>query len=250
MHAAVFADASLLRRFVDAFCDVVSEADFVFAADGIEVRAIDGPSVVFVSARLHATILARYDAPEPLTVGVPLRRLARLLACGDRDGEITLEPTVERLTITVGAPDGRSMSMSLPTVPPSFASFGAAVAPARGVRATLASAEFARTVKDMQGFADVARFTGAGTTLRVEALGHAGTARVTYLSKNKQSVECSADASTVLALRFLSAACRAAPLARAVHIAFGQDTPAAIEFRLANESHVTFYVAPQFAEGA
>lgn len=247
MTTAVFSNASLLRKFIDAFSDVSTEADLTFGPDGIDVAATDRPGVVFARGRIHKRFMHAYEFETPVTVGVNLKRLVGLLSCADRDGEVTLQPSEKEVSVALDAPDGRSMCLNTPAYEPTMGSV-TAIPDFTGLRARLIAPEFARNVKDMQGFADVARFTGTGKTLCVEALGYAGTARVTYIAKKECRIECAERTSTVLTLRFLAYAGRAAALSKYARVAFNQDSPALIEFEVEKFGRVQFFIAPQCVE--
>ena len=78
MFEATLAEASVLKKVLDAIKDLVTEANFDCNTEGISLQAMDTSRVALVSFFLQADGFAEYRCDRPLSLGINLNSLCLL----------------------------------------------------------------------------------------------------------------------------------------------------------------------------
>ena len=90
MFEARFDQGALLQKLIAALGEVIVDANFDADSSGISVQAMDTSHTCLVSAQIKADALAHFRADRPLTLGLNLPNLVKVLKCAGKDDAIAL----------------------------------------------------------------------------------------------------------------------------------------------------------------
>ena len=85
MFEATLTEASILKRVLDAIKDLVTEANFDCNTEGISLQAMDTSRVALVSFFLQAESFEEYRCDRPLSLGINLNSLTKIMKCANSD---------------------------------------------------------------------------------------------------------------------------------------------------------------------
>ena len=85
MFEATLAEASVLKKVLDAIKDLVTEANFDCNTEGISLQAMDTSRVALVSFFLQADGFAEYRCDRSLSLGINLNSLTKIMKCANSD---------------------------------------------------------------------------------------------------------------------------------------------------------------------
>ena len=85
MFEATLADASLLKKVLDAIKDLVTEANFDCNTEGISLQAMDTARVALVSFFLQADGFEEYRCDRSISLGINLNSLTKIMKCANSD---------------------------------------------------------------------------------------------------------------------------------------------------------------------
>ena len=83
MLEAKFEEASLFKRIIDGFKDCVQLVNFQCKEDGIIAQAVDDSRVLLVSLEIGVEAFQEYRCDHPVTLGMDLTSLSKILRCGN-----------------------------------------------------------------------------------------------------------------------------------------------------------------------
>lgn len=91
MLEARLEQAALLKKLLDSIKELVSDANFECAEEGIKLQAMDNSHVALVSVDLTADGFKKYRCDRPMPLGVNLNSLSKVLKCAKDDDQVTLK---------------------------------------------------------------------------------------------------------------------------------------------------------------
>jgi proliferating cell nuclear antigen len=90
MFEAVFAEASIFKKIIDAIKDFVKEINFECTPNGIEINTMDSAHVSLINLVLRSDGFEQFKCDKPYTVGINMEALAKIVKCGLNDDKLTL----------------------------------------------------------------------------------------------------------------------------------------------------------------
>ena len=119
---ATFQSCHLLKQLIDAMKELIIEANFECLEDGIKMNALDMNQVSFLSLHLKREEFKEYSCVRPITWGINLQTLSKILKCLRPDEECSLcVSSDDSLQITFKSENRISeFEMKLPIKPISF----------------------------------------------------------------------------------------------------------------------------------
>ena len=85
-----FGDGGMLKRLVDGVKDLVPEVLMsIKAEEGIKWQEMDSSHVSLVSAQLNPKAFSEFHAPTPLTIGINMSALSKILRCGSKSDDVS-----------------------------------------------------------------------------------------------------------------------------------------------------------------
>ena len=110
MFEARFDQGALLQKLIAALGEVIVDANFDADSSGISVQAMDTSHTCLVSAQIKADALAHFRADRPLTLGLNLPNLVKVLKCAGKDDAIALRAADDAGTLALVCESGDRVS--------------------------------------------------------------------------------------------------------------------------------------------
>lgn len=100
MFEAVLAEASILKKVLDAIKDLVNEANFECNSEGINLQAMDTSHVALVSLYLQSDGFESYRCDRSISLGINIGSLTKIMRCANTDDKVTMRSEDESSTVT------------------------------------------------------------------------------------------------------------------------------------------------------
>jgi len=91
MFEAKVANASLLKKIVEALKDLVTDTNFDCNPNGMGLQAMDSSHVSLVSMHLNPEGFTEYRCDRVLQLGLSLGSMSKILKCAGNDDSIALK---------------------------------------------------------------------------------------------------------------------------------------------------------------
>ncbi|KDQ10907.1 hypothetical protein BOTBODRAFT_177791 [Botryobasidium botryosum FD-172 SS1] len=91
MFEARLAQASILKKVLDALKELVSDVNFECNDEGLNLQAMDNSHVALVSVKLEPSGFLSYRCDRPMPLGTNLVSLTKVLKCAKDDDQVTLK---------------------------------------------------------------------------------------------------------------------------------------------------------------
>ncbi|KAK0552650.1 proliferating cell nuclear antigen [Tilletia horrida] len=90
MLEARLSEAQLLKKVLDAVRDLITDANFDCNEDGIRLQAMDNSHVALTAIELRAEGFQPYRCDRPMSIGVSLANLTKVVKTGGNDDTLTI----------------------------------------------------------------------------------------------------------------------------------------------------------------
>ena len=90
MFEAVLEKASLLKKILDSFRDLVEMANFTCTPEGLFVEAMDSSHVALVSMMLKSGVFQDYRCDNGLQLGIKIETMSKILKCAENNDRLTM----------------------------------------------------------------------------------------------------------------------------------------------------------------
>lgn len=153
--------ARQLRQVAEALKEVVSEVQFECTDTGIIVQAMDSSHVSLVSLRLGSDGFQSYRCEKPMTLGVNVGHLVKILKCAGNDDTVLLaaEDGGDVLRLKLSDPsDNRVSDFAMKLIEIEGDQLGI---PAQEYKASveMVAAEFTKVIRDISSLGDTVQIT-------------------------------------------------------------------------------------------
>lgn len=153
--------ARVLRQVAEALKEVVSEVQFECTDTGVIVQAMDSSHVSLVSLRLGSDGFQSYRCEKPMTLGVNVGHLVKILKCAGNDDTVLLaaEDGGDVLRLKLSDPtDARVSDFAMKLIEIEGDQLGI---PAQEYKASVEmnAAEFTKVVRDISSLGDTVQIT-------------------------------------------------------------------------------------------
>lgn len=252
-----------LKTLVDALKDLVAEGNWHADTDALTLRAMDASHVALCDVRLDAAGFDSYACTEPVTLGVNLVSMGKLMKCKRAGDGVTLEAAAngETLDLSFGPPPDAETAAATTTA--SRATYALklmdidteALGPppdAHAITATLASAEFQRVCKDLASLGDQCALTLDKTGARFVVSGDVADADVRLGTADVRLAFAQDDntltATGGFAVKYLLLFTKATGLASEVTLSLSTGEPVRVSYVVEGVGRVWYYLAPRVGE--
>lgn len=96
MFEAKLAQASLLKKVLEAMKDLVTETNFDCSSSGIALQAMDSSHVSLISLLLRSDGFDKFQCHRPLSLGLNLGSMSKILRCAGNDDSLVLKVAPRR----------------------------------------------------------------------------------------------------------------------------------------------------------
>lgn len=90
MFVARFEECSSFRKIIDSIKDLVKNVNIDVTQKGISIQAMDSCHIALVSLQLRDKAFSQYDCQKPLTLGLAIENVAKILKIAGNDDSLTL----------------------------------------------------------------------------------------------------------------------------------------------------------------
>lgn len=254
MFEARLTQGSLLKKLVDAVKELCSEANWDVNAQGISMQAMDSSHVCLVTFVLNSDGFAHYRCDRPLTLGISMASMSKILKCAGNDDIITMRADDEGDILTlvfesekqdrVSDFQLRLMSIEAEQLGIPEQEFSA--------EAKIPSAEYQRIMRDLASIGDTVCVSATKEGIKFSTTGDIGTANTTL--RQNTTADRQADQTQIIlhdpvaltfSLRYLNNFSKATPLSNSVKVALCKDVPVVVEYPIADMGYIKYYLAPK-----
>jgi len=258
MFEARIAQGQLLKKLIDAIRDLVTDTNLDVASSGVSLQAMDSSHVSLVALLLRADGFDHYRCDRPLSLGVNLASLTKVLKCADNSDVITLkaEDSADTLTLMfesqnqdrISEFDVKLMDIDAEHLGIPETDYHAVV--------KMSAAEFQRIIRDLGTIGDTVQISATKEAVKFSVVGDIGGGSVT-VRHSSGSADKEEEMTVIIieepvqltfALRYLNLFTKATPLSPAVTLSLSPDVPLVVEYKIAEMGNVRFYLAPKIEE--
>ncbi len=101
MFEARLTEGVVLKKIVDAIKDLVSDVNIDVAPTGITLQAMDSSHVALVALLLSVDGFEKFRCDKPLTLGLNIGNLAKVMKLGENDDTIILKADEDPSHLTI-----------------------------------------------------------------------------------------------------------------------------------------------------
>ena len=239
---ATFQSCNLLKQLIDAMKELIVEANFECLEDGIHLNALDTNQVSFLCLHLKREEFQEYSCSRPITLGINLQTLSKILKCLRPDEECSLCVSSEKddsLQITFESEDRISeFEMNLVDIMEDKLVVPETKYPCE---CQLPVSEFQKMCKDLSSLGDTCIVRMNSEKLELELQGLAGTGMIKTIPS---VLQCTKPCELSFALRYLNKFTKASSLTENVTIGLHPELPLAVKYTF-QEGSLHYYLAPK-----
>ncbi|KAI9741111.1 MAG: proliferating cell nuclear antigen [Cirrosporium novae-zelandiae] len=249
--------ANLLKKVVDAIKDLVQDCNFDCNDSGIALQAMDNSHVALVSMMLQAEGFSPFRCDRNIALGINLTSLTKVLRAAQSDDILTLKaddsPDVVNLVFESSESDRLSeydiklMDIDQEHLGIPETDYSAVI--------TMPSAEFQRVCRDLNQLSESVSIEATKDGVKFAASGDIGNGAVTIRQhsnvdkpENDVSIALSEPVALTFSLKYLVNFCKASGLSSSVKLCLSSEVPLLVEYGLAGNSYLRFYLAPKIGD--
>ncbi|CEF98408.1 Proliferating cell nuclear antigen,PCNA,N-terminal [Ostreococcus tauri] len=257
MFEARLTEGAILKKVLDSVKDLVTDANFeADPTEGFKLQAMDSSHVSLVSLKLHADGFAHYRCDRPLTMGMNLANMAKMLKCASNEDAITMKaddagdvvafmfesPGQEKISdFELKLMDIDSEHLGIPDTE-------------YAVTIRMPSAEFKRICSDLATIGDTVAISVSKEGVKFSTTGDIGDANVTLRQNSEDdkekmiSIELGEPVNLTFALRYLNSFTKATPLSDQVVIRLSPQLPIVVQYVVVDVGYISYYLAPKIED--
>ena len=101
MFEAKLKEGILLKKLIDSIKELVTDINFDISSTGISLQAMDSSHVALVTLNLTSEGFETFRCDKPMTLGVSITNLSKIMKCGGNDDSITLRAEEEPSSLMI-----------------------------------------------------------------------------------------------------------------------------------------------------
>lgn len=256
MLEAKFEEASLFKRIIDGFKDCVQLVNFQCKEDGIIAQAVDDSRVLLVSLEIGMEAFQEYRCDRPITLGLDLNSLSKILRCGNNTDTLTLiaEDTPDHIGLVFEDNKKGRVAEYILKLMDIDADFLKIEELEYDATLLLPSAEFSKNVRDLSQLGDSLAIAVTKDNIKFSTEGDIGSGSVLLqpyvnMDKPEDSIKLEMDQPVDLTFgaKYLLDIVKGSSLSDKIGIRLSGEAPALFQFDLAS-GFLQFFLAPKFNE--
>ncbi len=241
----IFGDAREWKYIIQSLATLIDEANFVFTAEGLKLRALDPSRIAMIDLELPSIIFEEYECDEETLVGVDLEELNKILRRGRADERIGFEVTEGRLKVKIIGKASRTFSLPLIDI------VGEELGPLKvtfNVKAKLLSDTLNDAIKDAEQISDAVKFNANEDVFSLNASSDKGEVEVVFDKESGALIEyeVTEPSTAIYSTGYLSDMLKkASALSDIAIVEFSSNKPLSLSFEIAGGGRLTYYLAPR-----
>jgi proliferating cell nuclear antigen len=240
----VLTDAAYLKDSIAVISELVNEARFKIRRDSIELVAMDPANVAMVVFRLWASAFTEYTIDKEQEIAINLAQLKQILKRASPSDTVTLQVSQSKLLVQFRNAVERNFDLPLIDIEEREQRVPNLTFP---VQVTLPSAMLADAIADADICAESVTFAAEPEKFAVLADGDQG--RHQTMMSAGESVRVTSEAATKVkakySIEYLKKMMSAGKMASDVTVAFNQDYPLKLEYKVMDKVMLSFILAPR-----
>lgn len=257
MFEARLTQGSVLKKLVDAVKELCKEVNWDVNQTGISMQSMDSSHVCLVAFSLKSDALDHFRCDRPVTLGINLENLAKILKCAGNDDIITLRADDNGDTLTMifeTEKQDRVSDFDLKLMSIESEHLGI---PEQDYAADtlMPASEYQRIVRDLASIGDTVMISATKEGVKFSTSGDIGTANITLrqtTSSDKEEEQVAIDlkepVALTFALRYLNNFAKATALSKQVQVSLTKDLPVMVSYKIGDLGYMKYYLAPKINE--
>lgn len=251
MFEARLIRASILKDMIEAIKDLITEASFECSENEIMMKAMDSDRISIVHISLKSTCFFHYRCDRRISLGIEIPNLYKILTCARDEDVLTFKTnnSQDSLTILFESPSqDRISDCKLSLIDINRLRFQI---PNEDVKCMIRmpANEFQRIISDLVIISEQCTISCADEGIRFSVIGECGAVSV-LIGTNSDNVVINMKEPVELELssRYLHRFTKTATFGPYVVISMSPNTPITFRYPIAENGHVTYYLAPRIEE--
>ncbi|KAF2662996.1 proliferating cell nuclear antigen [Lophiostoma macrostomum CBS 122681] len=258
MLEARLAQASTLKKVVEAIKDLVQDCNFDCNDSGLALQAMDNSHVALVSMLLRADAFQEgYRCDRNIALGINLGSLTKVLRACQADDILTLKaedaPDVVNLVFEskdmdrISEYDIKLMDIDQEHLGIPETEYAATI--------TLPSAEFQRICRDLSALSESVAIECTKEGVSFKCQGDIGSGSIQLRANHdvekpetKVEIDLTEPVALTFSLKYLVNFCKASGLSTSVKLCLSNEVPLLVEYELQSTSYLRFYLAPKIGD--
>ena len=248
-----FAEASLLKKIVEAIKDSVKKCNFNCSEHGITVQAVDDSRVLLVSLLVSVSSFEEYRCDREVTLGVDLESFSKIIKTANNDDMLTLmadDSPDQLVTVLEDPTKDRISEYSLKLI-----DFDSEFLQIEDMEydavVNMPSVDFAKLVRDLKTISESLRLVVTKDSIKFTSEGENGSGSVVVKGSSENgdssvSIHLDDPVDLTFGLKYLNDIVKASTLSTNVTIKMADKTPALFEFKMESGGYLRYYLAPKF----
>eukprot|EP00730_Choanoeca_flexa_P009745 TRINITY_DN1308_c0_g1_i1.p1 TRINITY_DN1308_c0_g1~~TRINITY_DN1308_c0_g1_i1.p1 ORF type:complete len:282 (+),score=85.07 TRINITY_DN1308_c0_g1_i1:67-846(+) len=257
MFEARFADASILKKVLDAIKDLVTDANWDCSENGISLQAMDSSHVSLVSLLLSGEGLEQYRCDNNMSLGINIASMTKILKTADNSDVASMESEADTDVVTFkfeNQKNSKSSTYEMKLMDIDSEHLGI---PEQDYAATvrLPSGEFSKIIRDLSTIGESVEIKVDKEGISFSASGDSGKGTVCLAANpsvddESDGVEINLEEEVTLnfALRYLNFFTKATSLSDTVTLSLSQEVPLCVEYTIGEVGFIKYYLAPKIEE--
>jgi proliferating cell nuclear antigen len=101
MFEAKLKEGALLKKLIESIKELVTDINLDASPTGISLQAMDSSHVALVTLNLTSEGFEQYRCDRPMTLGISVVNLSKIMKCGGNDDSITLKAEDEPSSLNI-----------------------------------------------------------------------------------------------------------------------------------------------------
>ncbi len=249
MFKAVFRDARLWYRIINALSSLIDEGTIKINEEGLRLRAMDPSKIAMIDFEMPRDAFDEYESDGELTIGVNFDELKKIVKRGSAKEKVQLEvPSGSaRFKITLKGKATRSFSVplidveyeELPTPSLTY-----------NVKATVMADILEDALKDVELVSDYVRFEARSNAIIVKGQSDKGEVEASLTSETGALLELDVKEESVASysLEYLMDMVKANKAAEVATLEFSTAMPLSLTFPIPGGGTIKYFLAPRLEE--
>jgi proliferating cell nuclear antigen len=240
---AVLPEAKMFKELVETIGNIADEVALLFTSEGLTIKALDVDQSSLIDIYFPKEMFLEYDIEEPMSVGVSINNLKKVLKHLKKGENLAIEPEGEYAKFTIGAGGVvsrmfrfRNLEVPTPEIPELNLSFTAT--------AKVMAQSLKKVIEDIEAIGGSTQFRATPEALVIRSVG-AGKLEVNFAQGSLAliSLEVSEPAESIYDTSKLVNVLGITKISDVVTLSFASKMPLKAEFSI-GPGRVTYLLAP------
>ncbi|CAI2377284.1 unnamed protein product [Moneuplotes crassus] len=256
MFEAKLAEGIIFKKIVEAIKELVSDVNIDISPTGISLQAMDNSHVALVSLQLSMDGFESFRSDKPMTLGINIGNLFKIMKLGDNDDSMTLKAEEDPSHLTIifeNEKKGRfaEFNINLINIDTEHLSVSDNEG---GSQLSMASGEFSKIMKELYQISETVNIETSQELIQFSVEGDCGSGSVkigpTEGETREEQVVIQSDEQVNLsfALRYLTMFTKASGLSSMVNVSLSTEAPLVVKYEIQNLGSLQYYLAPKISD--